>query len=362
MKPSLVIGSRDDVPSILVIDDDSFMRALFGRLLQSAGFSAMVAENGPAGIALAEETRPSAILLDVNMPDMDGYAVCRHLKNQLSTADTPIVFVTGNEATPESINTAFDVGADDFLVKPVNKAHLLARIRVLLRQQSLREAYRRLATQDALTGLTNRRQIFISVTEALMRARKDGTAATLILADIDKFKQVNDRYGHDFGDEVIVNFARVLQRVSASSGSIGRIGGEEFTMLVAGDSPKVAAETANRIRELFAAIIYDADGDPKQFTASFGLATYDGGTPDMDPDKFLKQADIALYIAKSRGRNCVVKFWELDPASLQTMPTDQLHARNHPRQKSERSTITAARAVESERASPAPTPTTQTTA
>ena len=361
MEPSLVIGSRDDVPSILVIDDDPFMRALLGRLLQSAGFSAMVAENGPAGIALTEETRPSAILLDVNMPDMDGYAVCRHLKNQLSTADTPVVFVTGNEATPESINAAFDVGADDFLVKPVNKAHLIARVRVLLRQQSLREAYRRLATQDALTGLTNRRQIFISVTEALMKARKDGTAATLILADIDKFKQVNDRYGHDFGDEVIVNFARVLQRVSVSSSSIGRIGGEEFTMLVVGESSKVAAGIANQVRELFAAIVYDADGDAKQFTASFGLTTYDGKTLDMDPDKFLKQADVALYVAKSRGRNCVVNFWELEQSSLPAMPTDHSHARNRPRLKSERSTITAARALESEGASAATSPSTPST-
>src|SRR5262249_27526782 len=127
-------GSRDEMPLVLVIDDDDAILASFNRLLQSAGFQVLLANDGARGIALAEETHPHVILLDVQMPGMDGFDVCRHLKSQMACADTPVVFITGAEASPASIGAAFDVGADDFLLKPVNRTHLLARIRVILRQ------------------------------------------------------------------------------------------------------------------------------------------------------------------------------------------------------------------------------------
>jgi diguanylate cyclase (GGDEF)-like protein len=335
----LADDSREDVPSALLIDDDPAIRSSLSTLLRSAGYQVATAQSGPAGIALAEEFRPRIILLDVSMPDMDGYAVCRQLKSQLSTADIPVVFVTALEATADTLTAVFDAGADDFLAKPVNKVHLLARLRVILRQGALRDAYRRLATQDALTTLTNRRQIFLSITESLMRSRKDRSGTVLILADIDHFKRVNDRYGHDFGDEVLLTFSRILKRCMSAQCLAGRIGGEEFVLLLLNASREEGLLLAERVRETFAAISFDPEKTPKHFTASFGVAWNDGVPADFDADQLLKQADIALYAAKDAGRNRSVGFWTLDPNSLPAMDPRRKNHRDRRRQRSERSCI-----------------------
>lgn len=330
---------RDQVHTILVIDDDASTRVLHQRLVQSAGFQVLVAEDGKRGIALAEEFQPNVVLLDVGLPEINGFEVCRHLKDQLSTAEIPVVFVTGSDANPQTIKLCFDAGADDFLQKPVNAALLIARVRVILQQQALREAYRELATKDSLTGLTNRRQLFFAITEALMRGRKNGTPSALVLADLDKFKLINDQFGHDFGDEVLVTFSRVLQRNVSRHETAGRLGGEEFGLIIPDASRRDGFCAANRIREVFSSVVFDAAGDPKQFTASFGVAHFDGKQQNLDADQFLKQADLALYAAKSAGRNCVKSFWELDPANLPVIAAEHSHTRTRRRAKTSRAYV-----------------------
>jgi len=334
-------STGDDVHTILVIEDDPATRALHQRLVQSAGFQVIVADDGKRGVALAEEFRPNVILLDVGLPHMNGFEVCRYLKDQLSTADIPVVFITGEGAGPETIKRGFDAGADDFLTKPVNSALLIARVRVILQQQSLREAYRQLATRDALTGLTNRRQVFLGITEALMRNRRDGSPSTLIMADLDQFKSINDRWGHDFGDEVLVTFSRVLQRSESRHDTAGRIGGEEFALVMGDTSRADGLREANRIREVFSSIVFDADGDSKHFTCSFGVANFSGTPASFDADQFFKQADVALYAAKSGGRNRVVAFWEMDVGNLPIIAAGDSHTRDRKRVRSERSFLKA---------------------
>lgn len=331
----------DDVHTVLVIDDDDATRKLHQRLVQCAGFQVLVAEGGKRGIALAEEFQPNVILLDVGLPQMNGYEVCRYLKDQLSTADIPVVFVTGEGAGPETIKQGFEAGADDFLTKPVNSALLIARIRVILQQQALRDAYRQLATRDALTGLTNRRQVFLGITEALMRSRRDGTSSTLIMADLDQFKSINDRWGHDFGDEVLVTFSRVLQRSESRNDTAGRIGGEEFALVLGDTSPEDGLREANRIREVFSSIVFDAGGDSKHFTCSFGVASFQGAPVTFDADQFFKQADVALYAAKTGGRNRVVAYWEMDVGNLPRIAPGESHTRDRKRMRSERAYLKA---------------------
>jgi len=330
---------RDEVQTILVIDDDASTRTLHQRLVQTAGFQVLVAEDGKRGIALAEEFQPNVVLLDVSLPEVNGFEVCRHLKNQLSTAEIPVVFVTGTDANPQTIKLGFDAGADDFLQKPVNAALLIARVRVILQQQALREAYRQLATKDSLTGLINRRQLFFGITEALMRGRKDGTSSALVLADLDKFKAINDLYGHDFGDEVLVTFSRILERHVSRHETAGRLGGEEFALVLPGAGREDGVRAANRIREVFSAIVFDAGSDAKHFTASFGVAHFDGTPRNLDADQFLKQADLALYAAKLAGRNCVKAFWELDPNRLPTIAEGKGHTRTRNRSKTDRAYV-----------------------
>ncbi len=334
-------SNGEDTNTILVIEDDAGTRALHQRLVQSAGFHVLVAEDGKRGIALAEEFEPNVILLDVGLPQVNGFEVCRHLKNQLSTADIPVVFVTGESADPETIKLGFDAGADDFLTKPVNSALLIARLRVILQQQALRDAYRQLATRDALTGLTNRRQMFFGITEALMRSKRDGTPTTLIMADLDRFKSINDRWGHDFGDEVLVTYSRVLQRSASRLDTAGRIGGEEFALVMGDTTREAGVREANRIREVFSSIVFDAAGDSKQFTCSFGVAHFSGKPDSFDADQFFKQADVALYAAKTGGRNRVVAYWELDPENLPVVAPGESHTRTRSRNKSDRAYVHA---------------------
>ncbi|MFQ5424894.1 MAG: diguanylate cyclase domain-containing protein [Phycisphaerae bacterium] len=328
----------EETPTILAIDDDRFIRTLLERLIQSAGFRCILAENGPSGVALAEEHRPNAIILDVEMPGMDGYEACEKLKSQLSTADIPVIFVTGTERTNEAVEHGFAIGANDFLAKPINRVDLFARIRVVLREQALREAFRRLATQDALTGLLNRRQFFLNATEAIIQARHGGESV-LLLADLDKFKSVNDTYGHDFGDEVLVTFSRLLKRATNRNCHAGRIGGEEFAVVLCHADRSRGLALGEQIRQTFAAVEFDAETEPKHFSASFGVAAYSGEPKDFTPDAFLKQADIALYAAKERGRNCVVPFWGLDDQAMRAVPAEKQHARSQKRTQTERAYV-----------------------
>ena len=350
-------SSGDDVQTILVIDDDAGSRELHQRLVHCAGFQVLVADDGKRGIALAEEFQPNVILLDIGLPFMDGFEVCRHLKNQLSTADIPVVFVTGEGAEPETIKKGFDAGADDFLTKPVNSPLLIARVRVILQQQALREAYRQLATRDALTGLSNRRQLFFGITESLMRGKRDGTPTSLIMADLDQFKSINDRWGHDFGDEVLVTFSRVLQRSVSRHDTAGRIGGEEFALVLSGSSREDGLRAANRIREVFSSIVFDAGGDAKQFTCSFGVDHFDGAAQGFDADQFFKQADIALYAAKTGGRNRVMAFWDLDQANLPVVAPSESHTRERKRVRTDRAFVRADDEAASNGAPPAAAPT-----
>lgn len=332
MSVPLVPDPLDRPPSILVIDDDDSMGALLLALLRTAGYEASRAVNGRAGIALAEEFRPDVILLDYQLPDQDGCAVCTELKSRLSTADTPVIFVTGSDRSDEAISRCFEAGGCDFINKPVNRVDLLARLKVVLRERALREAYRRLATEDPLTGVNNRRQFMLYVVEAVQASNAKHSQAVLLLCDLDRFKSINDRFGHDLGDEVIVTFSRLLGRFESSCCHVGRMGGDEFALILSGGTIAEGEALANRICNTFAAVVFDAETDPKQFTTTIGVSAYDGSGEKCDADSLLKHADVALYAAKSAGRNCVRAYWRLEPAKRQSLPPpEHRHSRSRGR-------------------------------
>jgi diguanylate cyclase (GGDEF)-like protein len=328
-------------PVILIIDDDAAGVRLIIRWLHDAGYRVSWAEDGHTGLNIAEKYRPDAILLDVDLPGLDGVSVCKELKGRLNTADIPVLFITGQDRNDALISRTFGAGGNDLLFKPASKVELFARLHSVLQAQQLREAYRRLAVLDTLTGLSNRRQFFIDITGTLMIAKRDRREAYLILADIDQLAAINERYGHDFGDEVILTFSRLIKRLISPTCKAGRIGGEEFGILLLDYKADLAIALAQRLRQTLASIAFDADSEPKHFHAGFGVARFVGTPEQFSADQFLNEADIALFAAKELGRGRVTAFWSLDPTSLPVVAPTKRHARSRDRKRTQRSFIAA---------------------
>jgi diguanylate cyclase (GGDEF)-like protein len=317
----------EDAALILIIDDDPEVLTFLDQLLREAGYRTLSAEDGPMGLALARKYEPNVILLDLQMPGMDGYAVCQELKARRATTEIPVIIITASERSDEILSRCFELGASDFINKPFSRVDLRARIQVVLREQELRETYRRIATQDLATGLTNRRQFVDDIKEALDTTDRDSAETILILADIDGMSRTNDRFGHDLGDELILTFARLLKRFISPDCEVARIGGDEFGILLTHSSKERGLALTQRLRHTFAAIVFDANRKPAHFTANFGITCYDGDPTGLELDVFLGQADIALCAGKETGRNQIVAYWQLDPSSLSDVPPHQRHAR-----------------------------------
>lgn len=330
---------RDDASLILLISSASDTTDLITDLLQTSGFRTISAENGPTGILIAEKYAPNAILLDVDITDENAHAVCKELKSRFATADTPVLFLTNPGPTDELISRCYDAGGHDLISRPVNKINLLGRLRVVLREQSLRESYRQLATQDPHTNMDNRRQLFMHLSDAITAAKRDKTESILVLGDIDKLTTINARYGYEFGDELILTFARLLKRFVSPDCKVGRITDDAMAAVLKNTTKARALSFCERISQTFSAISFDAGSDPKHFTASFGLADYDGTPGDMDADLLMKHADIALFEAKKVGRGRICAFWKLDPESLPHVDETKRHTRHSTREASNRAYV-----------------------
>ncbi len=331
---------REQAPLILVIDDASDSMRLVMSILQSAGYRTLSAERGATGIPMAEQYNPNAILLDIQMPEMDGWKVCRALKSRLSTSDTPVIFLTGLEETDEVIAKSYDAGAHDLIFKPIGKVNLLARLRVVLEEQMLRESYRQLAIKDSQTGLDNRGQFFLQLTDAVTSSKRDKTSAFLILGVVDNWAVATERFGHAFGDEVMLTLARLMKRLDSSDSHAGRVAGDTLAVVMKNSDEQRALGVCERIRKTFAAIAFDAETDPKHFTASFGIAGFDGDDADYDPDTMMSEADVALCVAKDRGRGTSQAFWDMDPEAVRAISPEKRQARREVRRATHRAFIT----------------------
>lgn len=339
--------NRDHEPLVLVIINTSGVENAIKQALHRAGYRTISAEDAETGTAIAEKFIPHAVLLDTDLPGATGYVVCQELKTRLPTADIPVLFLTRLSPTEDVIRRCFDAGAHDLIVKPDEPSddfgpfitNLLSRIRVVLREQDLREAYRRLATQDIQTGLENRRQCFLRISDAIMTAKREKTPSILLLGDIDKLGVINDKFGYDFGDEVILTFARLLKRFISPDCKAGRIASNTMAIILKNSSRDRGLAFCQRIAQTFAAIAFDADTQPKHFTLSFGLSCYDGTQPGYCPDKFMSEADIALYEAKDRESNRICAYWNMDLDALPVVAPDKRHARRKERQKSNRTYV-----------------------
>lgn len=304
---------------ILLVDDDPAAIRLMSHLLQSLG-EIRFATNGQDAIRMAREFQPGVIVLDAQMPDLNGFEVCAILKSDPATADVPVIFVTSSDEADFEVS-GFDAGAADYVTKPVRPAALLARVRTQLRLAEATAELRRLTHVDALTEVANRRRFDDSIVKEWRRGRRDAQPLSLILIDIDHFKRFNDHYGHPAGDACLRSIAQILRRACQRPADlVARIGGEEFALLMPQTDRHGAAHVARFIGEALEVeqIAHAMSPTRSHVTASLGLSSMDAANPhwlawtsqpglapladDGSAQALVRAADQALYAAKAAGR------------------------------------------------------------
>lgn len=293
-------------PKILIVDDEPTNIDLLAAVLEDNG-EILFCTDGAAAIAMAELELPDIVLLDVVMRGMDGYEVCRHLKDNPVTAQIPVIFVTAlDQATDEEAGLA--LGAVDYVSKPINASITRARVRTHLELKRHRDHLTSLAYLDGLTGVANRRRFDEYAAVEWQRARRHARSISVIMIDVDQFKLFNDHYGHQEGDACLRKVADALTTtIHRPADLVARYGGEEFVCLLPETPIEGALEIAERMRQAVAKLgIPHADATAaKHVTVSLGVAC---ATVDTTAtlDVAITAADANLYKAKSGGRNRVV--------------------------------------------------------
>jgi diguanylate cyclase (GGDEF)-like protein len=288
---------------ILAVDDAMENIQILNAALQDE-HEVLFALDGPRALELARTQQPDLILLDALMPGMDGYALCKALLAAPETAGIPVIFVTAL-TSPEDETRALDAGAADFISKPVNAAVVRARVRTQLTVKRQRDALRALILLDALTGAANRRAFDERLAAEWRRCGRNGLPVALILVDIDHFKLYNDHYGHQAGDNTLMQVAGAMRRAAGRTQDlVARYGGEEFAILLPQLDARGAAGVARRLQsELEAmAIPHAASPTAPSLTLSMGIACMTPGENSMPAD-LIQVADALLYEAKAQGRN-----------------------------------------------------------
>ncbi len=288
--------------SILIIDDDRKTHEALDRELGSSMGTILHCESPEDGLRTATQRNPSLILLDINMPRMDGLKVCRHLKERESTRDIPVLFLTVDHNV-QHIAKALECGGSDYIMKPFNPVELRARVRAALRTKEMIELLRQQARIDALTGVTNRAGLDEGLASSVSLFNRSGRPVSLLMLDIDHFKQVNDKFGHGVGDEVLRAVGETLRSCGRPSDAPCRFGGDEFAVILEGTDRAGARIAAARILESIQAIEVPSRTGTIHVRASGGLASSCDLPAGFDPEDLLKAADEALLQAKAQGRN-----------------------------------------------------------
>ena len=287
---------------ILLVEDSYIDRHKVGGYLTDWGLDHVAVGSGTEAVKLLESAEPPTMaLLDWLLPGLDGIDICRRIRKLGNGSYIYTVMLTSKNRKQDLL-MAMEAGADDYLSKPVDPSELRARVmagkRILELQQSLRFA----ATHDFLTGLLNRSEILAALQREFSRSGREGKSATVILADIDHFKRVNDSLGHAAGDEVLKEVARRMKSDLRPYDVVGRYGGEEFLIILPGCDLPNGVRRAEQIRHQIANEPVHTPSGPVSATISMGVTVTAFGS-DLTGADILQQADVSLYKAKNNGRN-----------------------------------------------------------
>jgi diguanylate cyclase (GGDEF)-like protein len=326
-----------DKPIVMIVDDNPHNLRVVTDMIDESGYEAVIAMSGKKALGFIAIQKPDLILLDVKMPELDGYEVCRILKSNSETRDIPIIFLTVQSDLDDVIK-GFESGAVDFISKPFNILELQMRIKTHLELKQIRDAQKtyneqlenanrelkkaneiirtqneqlrevafcleQLSKTDALTELYNRRYMIEKLAEEVNRYRRNRKPFSIIIADIDDFKKVNDTYGHDCGDYIIKRTSQTLADSIRDIDAVGRWGGEEFLILLPETVAEGAVVLAERIQKNVRQAVWTYNQAQILIRLTLGIATFDGET---DLEAVIKQADRALYDGKNNGKNCIV--------------------------------------------------------
>lgn len=292
---------------ILIADDDALSRRILQDVLETWGYQVTVTKNGDeAWEVLQQDDPPNLVILDWMMPGLDGVDICQLLRQQAKPRYTYVILLTSRNR-PEDIVQGLEAGADDYIVKPFNPDELKYRLKIGERIIDLEERILGLARIDYLTGLLNRRAFMERLEMEINRYQREGIGLSIIIADVDYFKLVNDSYGHQAGDRVLQNIARCLQQSCRRYDFVGRYGGEEFILGFPGVGSACIRSIADRVCRDISQCVTQLPRHKQQIfvTASLGVACIND-IPNCDSDRLISAADDALYQAKKKGRNQVV--------------------------------------------------------
>lgn len=287
---------------VLIIDDSKDVHRLLKARLRQEDLDFASAETGEEGIAMAAERQPSLILLDLDMPGLDGYEVLRRLKDAKATRDVPVIILSGMQGAHDKV-TAFDLGAVDYVTKPFDLAELRARVRSSLKLNQLVRMLAQRAQIDGLTGLWNRAAFDRRWAEEYSRAARHGHPLSLVLLDIDHFKSINDTFGHPAGDAVLIGLAKLLTRELRTNDVACRYGGEEFAVIMPDTGTQQAKQTCERLRVALESVVWPRHPERK-VTMSIGCVGCDQ-VPSVPAERWLELVDQNLYAGKRSGRNRV---------------------------------------------------------
>ena len=309
---------------VLVVEDDRAMLVLLEAMLKAAGHEVLVARNGVEAMHAVGQQRPQLVITGWTMPKMDGITLCRKLRSDPALRDVYLIILTIQESVDRLVE-AFDAGADDYLVKPVAQKIFFARLRAAQRvvrlqeelafdrEQLLRfskdlavsnERLQRLALTDALTELPNRRFAMERFEQEWALSKRGDRTLSCMMVDIDNFKPINDKYGHQAGDEALKLVASALRQSARTQDVVCRFGGEEFVVICPDTGIEAAHKCAERLRLNVAALKFKSQEASIKLTVSIGVAQKNEGIASVE--ELLSRADECLYAAKEGGRNRTV--------------------------------------------------------
>ncbi len=294
---------------ILVVDDDVFSQQMLRKTLEFEGYKVQVASNGNEALEVINNWYPHLVLLDINMPGLDGMQTLTTLRSQLNYVST--IFISGN-STPEDIIKGLDAGADDYITKPFDPLVMLSRVRTQLRIKDIRDDLRRVNNRlqelveiDDLTGLFNMRSLYSKLQNEIERSARYGRPICALMMDMDHFKRVNDEHDHLFGSFVLAEVGRIIRENIRKVDFAARYGGDEFLVVLTEADVNGAERFASRLSEYIRNHEFKNDMHSIHLTVSIGFAVTDPEHPYINARDLVRVADRALYDAKAAGRDCI---------------------------------------------------------
>lgn len=296
------MAENKSIPKVLAIDDSELIHRLLEARLQGENLELHSATSSEEGLKKAKLLQPEVVLLDIGLEGMNGFELLTKLKEDNETQNIAVIFISATVEPMDRVR-GLDMGAIDFITKPFDALELKARVRSALRTQYLVKMLEQRAQLDGLTGLWNRRYFDQRLEQEISEAKRHKRVLTLALCDVDRFKRLNDQFGHPFGDMVLEKVAQILSG-GRTSDIVCRYGGEEFGLIFSSTNIERGREVAERLRVAIEEAAWPGNPD-LVVTASFGVCDTECLDGDLTTEAMLKAADMALYKAKQNGRNCV---------------------------------------------------------